>query len=315
MTGPPAFHRSPGRDTAALPPTDDGMDRATLLAEMQAVVDAHGPWHSHNVALPFGVFTMGPEPRGDNYRTVKFVRLVADLLRRPLHGLRVLDLACAEGLYALEFARHGAEVVGVEGRWAVLAKAEFARRALALDTVRFEQGDVREVTVDTHGRFDVVLCSGILYHLDQPAAFDFLRNIRAMTTGVCLIDTRIALTSEAEARYGGRSYRGSTYREHAPGTSAEDKAKDLGASLDNDESFWFTRHDLANLLADLGFTSVLECLTPVPWNLREDRVTLAAMAGGAIRVHNEVGRDLEARRWPPNWAAPAAAPGPSDGST
>ena len=40
-----------------------------------------------------------------------FLQTVADVVRRPLESLRVLDLACLEGLYGLEFALHGAEVV------------------------------------------------------------------------------------------------------------------------------------------------------------------------------------------------------------
>jgi 2-polyprenyl-3-methyl-5-hydroxy-6-metoxy-1,4-benzoquinol methylase len=81
------------------------LDRQSIEAGRQAVIDAHGPWGSHNVALPYGLFTISPEPRGDNYRTVKFVQLIADTLRRPFSELRILDLGCGEGLYAIEFAQ------------------------------------------------------------------------------------------------------------------------------------------------------------------------------------------------------------------
>jgi hypothetical protein len=75
----------------------------------------------------------------------------------------------------------------------------------------------------------------------------------------------------------------------------------MGASLDNDESFWIVKHDLANALMDLGFTSVMECLAPVPWMLRKDRVTLVATAGRKAAAYNEIGLDLAGRRWPPFW--------------
>jgi SAM-dependent methyltransferase len=279
------------------------VDREALSAGLQAVIEAHGPWAWHNVALPFGLFTLGPEPRGDNYRAVKFLQLVADHLQRPLQGLRVIDLGCGEGLYALEFAQHGAEVLGIEGRAANLARAEFARQALGLGNVRFEQGDVRDVRRADLGGFDVVICSGILYHLQHPAAFEFLAATREMCDGLCLIDTRIALTSEVEAQFRGRSYWGSLYQEHAPGRSEAERLADLGASLDNEQSFWFTRHSLANLLADLGYTCVTECLSPTPLMLREDRATFVAIAGQPIRAHNEIGEDLRARRWPDRYPA------------
>jgi SAM-dependent methyltransferase len=284
-----------------LPDLAADFEAAALDKALAHMVAVHGPWGSHNLALPFGRFTIGPEPRGDNYRTVKFLQLVQDVLRRPLGDLRVIDLGCGEGLYALEFAQHGAEVVGVEGRIPSLAKAEFCRRVFGLETLRFLHGDVRAVNRADYGAFDVVLCSGILYHLDQPAMFDFLKAMRHMCEGVLIIDTRIASTAEVEVVYDGKVYRGSKYREHVPGATETEKLADMGASLDNDESFWIVKHDLANALMDLGFTSVMECLAPVPWMLRKDRVTLVATAGRKAAAYNEIGLDLAGRRWPPFW--------------
>ena len=276
------------------------MTAEEIAAGLQAVRDAHGPWEFHNVQLPYGMFTIGPEPKGDNHRALKFLQLAADTLRRPLAGLRVLDLGCGEGLYALEFAQAGAQVTAIEGRRSNLARCEFARRALALEGVRFLEEDVRDVSLERHGRFDLILCSGILYHLDSPAAFDLLRALKPMCEGGALfVDTRIALQPEVEVVYGDVGYWGSLYREHAPDASPGQKAADTGASLDNEHSFWFTRPALANVLLDLGFTSVAECLGPVPLMLRADRVCLVACAGAPVRPHSEVGYDLARRRWPP----------------
>ena len=137
-------------------------------------------------------------------------------------------MAAAKGLYALEFAQHGAEVIGIEGRLPSLAKAEFCRQVFGLENLRFVQGDVREADAAIYGTFDVVLCSGILYHLDQPAVFDVLKAMRAMCRGVLIIDTRVASTSETEAAYEGVAYRGSKYREHDPGASDAGEAGGYG---------------------------------------------------------------------------------------
>ena len=280
------------------------MTRDEIATGLEAVRAEHGPWRFHNVQLPFGLFTQGPEPAGDNHRALKFLQLAADTLRRPLHALRVLDLGCGEGLYSLEFGQAGAEVVAIEGRPQNLARCEFARRALHLPRVRFEVGDVREVSLASHGRFDLILCSGILYHLDRPAGFDLLKALRPMCDGGALfIDTRVAMRPEIEARYDGRPYAGSLYREHAEGASTEAKMADVGASLDNDHSFWFTRWSLANYLMDLGFTSVSEVLAPVPLMLRPDRVCFVACPGRPVRPHSEVGYDLAGRRWPDDHGA------------
>ena len=96
----------------------------------------------------------------------------------------------------------------------------------------------------------------------------------------------------------GRRYWGSHYVEHRPGASEAEKIEQLGASLDNEQSFWFTRQSLANLLADVGYASVFECLMPVPLVLREDRATFVAVPGAPVRPHHAVGRALDGRRWP-----------------
>ncbi|MBI3796935.1 MAG: methyltransferase domain-containing protein, partial [Deltaproteobacteria bacterium] len=91
-----------------------------------------------------------------------------DFLHQPLHNLRVLDLGCLEGMYALEFAQHGAQVLGIEGRLANIEKARFAKRVLGFSNCDFVQDDVRNLSLAKYGDFDVVLCCGILYHLDAP---------------------------------------------------------------------------------------------------------------------------------------------------
>ena len=80
----------------------------------------------------------------------------------PDGGLRILDLACLEGLFSLELAMQGARVVGVEIREGNLTKARFAAEALGVSGVEFVRDDVRNVDAGRYGRFDVILCSGIL---------------------------------------------------------------------------------------------------------------------------------------------------------
>ena len=274
------------------------MTEAEIRAGLAAVIAEHGPYGSANIALPYGLFTLDQTARGDNHRTLKFLQLAADTLGKPLSSLRVLDLACGEGLYAVEFALHGAEVLGIEGRAANLAKAAFARDAHGLTNLALVQDDVRNFSRERYGAFDVVLCSGILYHLDQPACFHFLEAIRTACRGLTIIDTRIAMQAEIEVAFEGRTYSGSSYREHAETDSPETRLANLGASLDNAQSFWFTKASLANCLADLGYTSVQDCLVPVPLNMRVDRATLVARAGTPVRPYSGVAPRLDTLRWP-----------------
>ena len=50
----------------------------------------------------------------DDMRPRRVIQAVADLARRPLRDLRILDLACLSGYFAIEFATHGAQVVGID---------------------------------------------------------------------------------------------------------------------------------------------------------------------------------------------------------
>jgi len=103
--------------------------------------------------------------------------MVCDLAHRPLTGLRVLDLACAHGYYSFEMARLGAQVLGIEGRESWLENARRTKQEASIPNVEFVQDDVRNLSKEKYGEFDIVLCLGILYHLDAPDVFEFLGRV------------------------------------------------------------------------------------------------------------------------------------------
>jgi 2-polyprenyl-3-methyl-5-hydroxy-6-metoxy-1,4-benzoquinol methylase len=107
----------------------------------------------------------------------RIVQTAGDLLGYPFDGRRVLDLACLEGQLAIEFALQGANVVAIEGGAVNLEKAKFAADALGLKNVELLLGDVRDLSVKRHGKFDLILCLGILYHLDAPDVMEFVQRI------------------------------------------------------------------------------------------------------------------------------------------
>jgi hypothetical protein len=60
------------------------------------------------------------------------------------------------------------EVVAVEGQKANVEKAEFVQGLLGVESVTFLCGDLSEFDITSLGKFDVVFCSGLLYHLPNP---------------------------------------------------------------------------------------------------------------------------------------------------
>lgn len=90
------------------------------------------------------------------------------LLRRLSPGMRVLDLGCSSGDVTEMLARHAGEVVGVDHD---LRSIEEARKRYARSNLSFLHMDALEYLQGTDGRFDVLVLSHVLEHLDGPEAF------------------------------------------------------------------------------------------------------------------------------------------------
>ena len=274
--------------------------RVELESRRDRVAAEQGDWTAHNIHVGARVHTRGEAIYGDELKLRRAVGLIEDLLGRPWSQLRIADLGCNEGLYACEFAMRGASVVGVEGRESNIEKARFAKEALELDNLELVQADVRSLSREGFGGFDVVLCWGLLYHLDTPELFQFARQMREICDGVAIVDTQISLGEEdlkafeeqmfwaspsllgpVETRsHEGREYSGRSVFEHPPESTTEQRMRSGWASLDNPESFWLTRPSLINLLSDSGFATVLEARAP-RLAYPPDRVTLAALGSGS----------------------------------
>lgn len=247
-----------------------------LETSKKKITDIYGPWTAHNIQIGDSVSTMGDIPDYDADGVRRIVQIIYDNINKPITKIRVLDLACLEGMYAIELAKQGANAVGIEGREANVAKANFVKDALSLDALKFHKDDVRNLSVEKYGSFDVVLCIGILYHLDTPDVFHFIQRMFNVCSDLLIIDTQVALKPCKRAAYNGSVYHGCYFTEHAEKASREEKEKNLWASLDNAKSFWFTKPSLYNILQSVGFTSVYECCIPHEGLKPPDRVTVVA---------------------------------------
>jgi SAM-dependent methyltransferase len=216
-----------------------------------------------------------PIAAGDG-RVARIAQVVADLAGDDLAGARVLDLGCDEGNFARAIARLGArEVLGIEGRASNLAGGMAKRDAEGLTQVELVLGDVRELSPERHGVFDLVLCLGLLYHLDAPDVLPFLRRLAAVCGRFAVIETQVALRARETVELEGRAYAGLRY---------EEDVSQPGASLDNRCSFWPTKPSLVNLLQDAGFTTVAEVAAPVVPAVAafRDHTVLVAFKGARV---------------------------------
>jgi len=261
------------------------------------IIERYGDWTDHNIQLPGDLYTIRPDWVSEKLRRV--VQIVTDLAGGSLRGLRVLDLACLEGQYAIEFALHGAAVVGIEGREANIAKARFAKEALGLKGLEFFQDDVRNLSKEKYGEFDIVLCLGILYHLDAPDVFRFVEQIGSVCRKFAIFDTFVSVKDVVKETYGGKEYWGRRMHEHEQDASGEERLKDRWASLDNPRSFWISRQGLYGLISTSGFTSAYDCYVPFEEHKPSDRLTVVALKGqpATVKVTPKLNA-MPAPEWP-----------------
>lgn len=87
-------------------------------------------------------------------------------------GLRVIDLGCGQGTQALNLARRGHLVTGLDSSDSLLGGLDRSLRAEPPEVagrVRLVRGDVRNAAALLGGaRFDVVMCHGVLMYLPDP---------------------------------------------------------------------------------------------------------------------------------------------------
>ena len=165
------------------------MTRAEIVEARDQFIREHGPWTGHRIHLGHGVYTCEDNPAYClDYRMGLHLQALEDadlaVIRdiRDLSGVRILDLGCHEGAFAIEFAKRGADVVGIDARASNIEHAHFAASVIGLDDqmaplgcCRFQVLDVRSLLSLEH--FDVVLCAGILYHRRHPMLFRNAANI------------------------------------------------------------------------------------------------------------------------------------------
>jgi SAM-dependent methyltransferase len=257
-------------------------DIAELRRRRDEIIAADGPWTAVDVELAPGLRTSDVPRRADDPRVELVTQTVLDLVGdRP--RARVLDIGCLEGMFSLELAKHGLDVVGVDVREANITKARFAAEALGVQNARFEVGDARELSVDKHGTFDVVLCLGVLYHLDDRDVPALVRTIGALCTGVAFFDTHVGFGRSVRVDDGGETYQGEHYVERRAGETDDEHAARPWASIDNTTSFWPTKRSLQRMIAAAGFTTILDATAPPSASV--DRVQIVALKGRRATLH------------------------------
>jgi tRNA (mo5U34)-methyltransferase len=103
-------------------------------------------------------------------------------------ALSAVDLACHQGWFSAQLAQSGfGRVIGVDARPEHIADAGLIRDALRLPQIELVERDVHAVTAQDLGTHDLVLCFGLIYHLENPVGA--LRVARALSKRLCIDET------------------------------------------------------------------------------------------------------------------------------
>ncbi len=125
------------------------------------------PWH-HQIDFGNGVLTHGNTK-------IDVLRAQADIyFKSPVHGKSVLDIGCWDGFNSFEAHRRGAARVLATDHfawspacWGKREAFELARAHVA-PAVEVMDIDLPDLSVQSVGKFDVVLFCGVFYHLRHP---------------------------------------------------------------------------------------------------------------------------------------------------
>lgn len=177
-------------------------------AELQQQIAALGPWF-YPFAFDGGVSTASKIPlevQGifDTRREMMEAALL-DYFGPRLNQIRAVDVGCHEGFYSFALRRLGvAEVLGLDFREENLRRARFVAEQWGLGGLRFGQVDVEELDADALGTFDLTLCFGLLYHLENPMRA--LRRLHAITGDLLLLETQVIAEVEGVTEWGSREW-------------------------------------------------------------------------------------------------------------
>jgi tRNA (mo5U34)-methyltransferase len=142
------------------------------MTDNQRVIDKVvelGPWF-HQIDLGHGLRTRDiaplPGPQPLNHPSDRWL-ILQNAIPQDLTGVRVLDIGCAEGFFALEMARRGAEVVAIDAAPRMIARLNWLIEHLGVRNISTRVATIESLT-GSKERFDIILMIALLYHLRHP---------------------------------------------------------------------------------------------------------------------------------------------------
>ncbi len=178
-------------------------------------------------------------------------------------GMSILELGPLDGGHTYQLDKLGAgSVLAIEASKKAFVRCLLSKNLLGMPSAKFMLGDFREWLATTTDHYDLIVASGVLYHMPDP--IDLLEQIAAKTDRLYLWTHHFsdAEMPEGDMRRGafigephavqwrGLSLRLWRRQYHMPAIT-----DDFCGGLDNDH-VWMDGGDIVKVLAALGFSDI-----------------------------------------------------------
>ncbi|MCC6589527.1 MAG: DUF1698 domain-containing protein [Bryobacterales bacterium] len=171
--------------------SNDSLDLKTARRLLNTTEDLHAKGWYHSLALPDGSVIQGTQSLERLER-----RLAALPIPLDLRGKRVLDIGAWDGWFSFAMERRGAEVLAVD--CVEIENFRYAHRKLG-SKVDYRIMDIYDITPERVGRFDIVLCLGVIYHLKHPLLA--IERVCDLTRGLAIIESFVADENHTHTEY------------------------------------------------------------------------------------------------------------------
>ncbi|MFM0432402.1 class I SAM-dependent methyltransferase [Paraburkholderia aspalathi] len=212
-----------------------------------------GTWSSNIPGFGLGTGTLFEDGR------IQWLEQVCD----GIAGKSVLELGPLEGGHTFMLANAGASsILAIESNAKAFLKCLLVQNALKF-SAEFMYGDFRKVLQRREQHFDMILASGVLYHMTDPVAL--LEDMAHASNSICLwthyYDSDVAATNASMQKHISATPSTSEFRTRSIHMHRQDyldnleNKKFIGGS--SSHSNWLTRESLLGILDDLGMTVII----------------------------------------------------------
>ena len=171
--------------------SDQPFDLRTARRGLNTRDDLYSKGWYHSFRMPDGRLIQGTQD------IERLERRLASLPIPPdLRGKRVLDIGAWDGWFSFQMEQRGAEVLAVD--CVELENFRYIHRKLG-SKVEYRIMDIFDITPDRVGRFDIVLCLGVIYHLKHPLLA--LERVCDLTTDLAIIESWVVDDVSIQTEY------------------------------------------------------------------------------------------------------------------